>query len=400
MKIAVFVYGTRGDAQPMLALSAGLAEKGHEIVFIANPENEEMVKLQGFTFVPFGPNVKEQIRQNALLKRSPTKNSPSAMKEFKQYVEDQMTLLPDIIKDSDLILNAGLGMGVATAADIADVPYRFVIFYPTLLGPGSSATIFKRMKVAMMVFMANSLLKSMINKKRLEAGLDPIKSVPDSYAGEHVIVAVEEALNKVSEGVKAKYTQTGYLYLPSKNNLPKNVLEFIASGTPPVFIGFGSNPIYYPQELTQMFNRIAERTGQRLIVSKGWADLSNSESSSNVLYVDDLSYELLFPKMATIIHHGGTGTMAYAARAGIPQAAFPFMADQFINRDQIVKLQIGPKTCDFKKMTEKAIVEAIQDCIGNDLYKRRASEISEKIKKKDGLKLTVQLIEEEFNTLI
>jgi len=398
MRIAVFVYGTRGDVQPMLALSIGLAEKGHQIVFIANPENEEMVKDFGFSFVPFGPNVKEQIRQNALMKRSPTKNSPSAMKEFKTYIGDQLNLLPDIIRGSDLILNAGLGMGVASAADIANVPYRFVIFYPTLLGPGSSATILKRMKVALMVFMANSILKSFINKKRLEAGLDPIKSVPDSYAGEHVIVAAEEALNKVNEGVKAKYTQTGYLFLPVKNKLPKKVEDFIVSGTPPVFIGFGSNPIYYPQELTQMFNRIAESTGQRLIVSKGWADLINSESSSDVLYVDDISYELLFPKMAAIIHHGGTGTMAYAARAGIPQAAFPFMADQFINRDQIFKLQIGPKTFDFKKMTEKEIVAAIRDCVSNDLYKRRAVEISEKIHEKDGLKLTVQLIEEEFNT--
>ena len=141
-----------------------------------------------------------------------------------------------------------------------------------------------------------------------------------------------------------------------------------------------------------MFNRISKITQQRLIISKGWADLNISDSSSDILYVDDISYELLFPRMAAIIHHGGTGTMAYAARAGTPQAAFPFMTDQFINRNQIAKLRIGPKTCDFKKMSEKAIVEAIMDCISNDHYKRKAIEISEKIKSRDGLKLTVKLI--------
>jgi len=33
--------------------------------------------------------------------------------------------------------------------------------------------------------------------------------------------------------------------------------------------------------------------------------------------------------------------MAAIARAGIPQAAFPFMADQFSNRDNIFKLGLG-----------------------------------------------------------
>lgn len=54
--------------------------------------------------------------------------------------------------------------------------------------------------------------------------------------------------------------------------------------------------------------------------------------------MDELPFDLLFPKLAAVIYHGGTGTMATVARAGIPQAAFPFIADQFANRDNIVKL--------------------------------------------------------------
>jgi vancomycin aglycone glucosyltransferase len=397
MRISIFVYGTRGDVQPMLALATGLKEKGHEIVFIANPENEEMVKSYDCNFVPFGPNVKEQIKENALRKRSPIKASPSAMKEFRSYIEDQMNLLPDIIKDSDLILNAGLGMGVPTAADIMNIPYRFVIFYPMLLGPGKSGPFFDRLKEKLGIFMANALLKSLINKKRTRTGLQPIDDVSKSYAGKHVIVAADAALNIVNDGVTANYTQTGYLFLSSKNGLTENVEKFIAAGAPPVFIGFGSNPIYYPQELSQMFKRISKVTQQRLIVSKGWSELVTTDSSPEVLFVDDVPYEFLFPKMAAVIHHGGTGTMAYAARAGVPQAAFPFMTDQFINRNQIAKLRIGPKTCDFKKMSERTIVEAIMDCISSQDYKRKAIEISERIKSRDGLKLTVELIEQEFN---
>lgn len=35
--------------------------------------------------------------------------------------------------------------------------------------------------------------------------------------------------------------------------------------------------------------------------------------------------------LAAVIYHAGTDTMAAIARAGIPQAAFPFMGDQFEN---------------------------------------------------------------------
>lgn len=399
MKIAIFVYGSRGDVQPMLALATALKEKGHDILFIANPENEEFVKSYGCRFVPFGPNVKEQIRENARLKRSPFKASASAMKEFKGYIENQMNRLPEIIKGSDLILNAGLGMGVSTAADIANVPYRFIIFYPMLLGAGTEGPFSGRFKEKAGVFMANVLLRSSINKVRAKAGIEPIKDVSRSYAGKHVIVAVEPSLNHVKKGVTARYTQTGYMFLPAKDRLPGYVEEFIAAGPPPVFIGFGSNPIYYPHELSRMFENISQETKQRLIVSRGWSELSISSSSANVLYVDEMPYEFLFPKMAAVIHHGGTGTMAYAARAGVPQAGFPYMADQFSNRDQIAKLGIGPETCDFLKMTEKDISSAITKCISNEGFRNNAAEISLKITNRDGLKLTVSLIEEELKII-
>lgn len=397
MKISVFVYGSRGDVQPMLALAVALMKKGHEILFIANPENEEFVRSYGCDFRPFGPNVKEQMALNAAKKRSPFKFSLNSFGDFKKITEEQVTRLPELIRGSDLVLNAGLGLGVHTAAEVMKIPYRFVIFYPMILGSGSSATLIDKIKAKLMNSMSDSYLKGMINRHRKEAGIPPVDVVSLNWLGDHVIVAADVALNRVKEGVDVRYTQTGYLYLESKNSLPEGVGEFISSGDPPVFIGFGSNPIYYPQELTQMLDRISGSTGQRLIISKGWADLEGTGSSSGVLYVDDVPYELLFPEMAAVIHHGGTGTMSYAARAGVPQAGFPFMTDQFVNRDQIARLGIGPKTCDFKKMTENEIAAAISDCVSKEHYKKNALEISEKIKSTDGVSLTVQLIEAEFS---
>lgn len=391
MKIAIVVNGTRGDVQPMLALATGLIKNGHEIIFCANPENEELVKQYNCPFVPIGPNYKELFKQNAVKGGAITGPSP---KEGKKEMENQINLLPEILKGSNLILGVGFVFGVPTVADLLIVPYRFVVFYPVLLGTSKNDPFINKLMFGFGRSVTNMFIKGFINKKRAELGLQPIKDVWQYWMGDNVIAACYKELNPVREGVSFNFTQTGYMILPSQMAMPEKVENFIHSGKPPVFIGFGSNPVSIPEKYTQIFNDVAKSTNQRLIVSKGWADLPEN-NTPNVLYVDEMPFELLFPKLAAIVYHGGTGTMALAARAGIPQVAFPFMADQFENRKQIVKLGLGPLACDFKKLSAKNLSAAITECVTNEKYKKNSMEISKKLQSTNGLELTLKLIETE-----
>ena len=225
--------------------------------------------------------------------------------------------------------------------------------------------------------------------------LPPIKDVWSDWMGDRVFVACDPELNKPRDGVSFPFTQTGFMQLPSKKELPDNVLNFCNSGKPPVYIGFGSNPIADTEKFKKIFEKVRNDTNQRLIISKGWADLPEN-NSQDILYVDELPFDLLFPKLTAVIYHGGTGTMATIARVGIPQAAFPFIADQFENRDNIVKLGLGPKTCNFKEMTAESISTSINECIVNNLYKNNALALADKLKNSNGTELTIQLIEKEF----
>jgi vancomycin aglycone glucosyltransferase len=394
MKIAIVIYGTRGDVQPMLALALGLMKNGHEILFCAPPEHGELLKRHGCPFVPFGPNLKEIFKANAPKNGSPAKQ-PSA-KAMKMEITNQIGLLPEILKASDLLLGVGFVLGVPTAAEVLKIPYRFVIFYPAILGTSIHDPLPGRLLFGFGRWIMNAALKGFINKKRKEVGLNPIRDVWGNWMGEHVLVACDAALNPVREGVAFQCTQTGYMFLPPQTGLNPEVEQFISSGKPPVFIGFGSNPISRPEKLAHLFPKVAQITGQRLIISKGWADLEETLRSPDICYADDLPYEILFPKLAAIIHHGGTGTMASAARAGIPQAAFPYMADQFENRKQIVKLGLGPNACDFKKMSVKTLSDAINACTTNESYRKKSAEISQQLKSTNGLELTMQLIEQQM----
>jgi vancomycin aglycone glucosyltransferase len=394
VRIACVILGSRGDVQPMIALATGLIKNGHEVIICAPPENEQLARLNNCQFVSFGPEVKKSVKEK------PEKNKGGVavkipISVFKKLLKDQINLLPKVIKDVDLVLGAGIVIGVHTAANILKVPYRFVAYYPIVLGTTKDDPIKNRMMFRFGGIVMNLLLKGFINKNRTKLGLPPIKDIWKHWMGENVIVACDKELNAARDGVAYAFTQTGFMILPSKKGLPANVKDFISSGKPPVYIGFGSNPITNPQKYTAMFEQVRDAANQRLIISKGWADLPVIDAK-DIIYVDEMPFELLFPGLAAVIYHGGTGTMAAVARAGIPQAAFPFMGDQFENRKQIVRLGLGPNTCDFKKITAEAISNAITECIMNDQYKKNAVEMSGILQNSNGLELTVQLIENEF----
>jgi vancomycin aglycone glucosyltransferase len=394
MKIACVILGTRGDVQPMVALATGLMKNGHEVTICAPPENEELVRRYNCQYIAFGPSIKKGIKENPHKQKGGVaiKISP---KEGKKFTMDQMILLPELIKGVDLVLGVGIVLGVHTAADILKVPYRLLVYYPIMLGTTKDDPFKNRMMFGFGRSVINLLMKSFINKQRAKAGLSPIKDVWSHWMGENVIVASDKEINPALEGVAYAFTQTGFMMLPSKIGLPDNVETFLNSGKPPIYLGFGSNPITSPEKYTKIFEQVRNSTNQRLIISKGWAEFPES-NTRDILYVDEMPFELLFPRLAAIVYHGGTGTMAAVSRAGIPQAAFPFMGDQFDNRKQILKLGLGPNTCDFKKITAAAISSAITECISNDKYKKNAVEISQRLQKVNGIELTVQLIEKEF----
>ncbi|HBC77253.1 MAG TPA: hypothetical protein DEO60_02740 [Bacteroidales bacterium] len=397
MKIACVVLGTRGDVQPMVALSKGLMKKGHDVTIFAPPENEELVRLNNCRFVSFGPGIKKAVGEKPEKQKGGVAATIS-LKEGKKLIGDQINLLPGLIKNTDLVLGAGIVIGVATAADVLKVPYRFVALYPIILGTTHDDPLKNRIMFGFGRSMMNILIRGFINRKRNKLGLQPIKDVWSHWLGENVILACDKEIIAARKRVAFPFTQTGFMLLPSKNNLPENVNTFINSGKPPVYIGFGSNPIADRDKYSKMFEKVRELTGQRFIISKGWASFPDTDSR-DIMFVDEMPFEFLFPKMTAAVYHGGTGTMAALLRAGIPQAAFPFMGDQFMNRDQIVKLGLGPKTCNFKEITAESISGAIRECLTNDNYKKNALEMSERLKDANGVDITVEVIEKTVTRL-
>lgn len=390
MRIAIIVFGTRGDVQPTVALALELEKSGHEIILCIPPEHEEWIKSYGCPVTPFGTNLKELIEKGSQKAGKPA--TRLSVKTMKAEIRLQIDKLPVIVEGSDLLIGAGLVNGIPTVAEKLKIPYRFLAFYPGIMGPPKDVPFPGRLIWGFGKWATNASIRSVINKKRKEIGLDPVSDVWTNWMGEEVILASEKALIPVSGKVDFDFTQTGYMFLPSLAPLPEKVEIFLAKGSPPVFIGFGSNPVHKPEQYVRMMAETAETTGQRLIISKGWGAIESSEDIENCLFVEEVPYDLLFPRVSMVVHHGGIGTMAAAAKAGVPQAAFPFMADQFMNRIEMIKIGISPQTASFKKLSARHLIRVITEGLTDTRYREKAVEIAGKINDHEGTELTAGVI--------
>lgn len=102
--------------------------------------------------------------------------------------------------------------------------------------------------------------------------------------------------------------------------------EFLRSGTPPIYIGFGSIVVDNPDGLMSIVLQAVKNAGVRAIISRGWSNLAG-EQSQNVFYIDDCPHEWLFQHVAAVVHHGGAGTTACGLRYGRPTAIVPFFGE-------------------------------------------------------------------------
>jgi UDP:flavonoid glycosyltransferase YjiC (YdhE family) len=68
---------------------------------------------------------------------------------------------------------------------------------------------------------------------------------------------------------------------------PTELKIFLASGPPPIYIGFGSIVIDDPERVTLLSLRAVEAAGARAIISRGWSKLGGPSNTQDVFYLDD-----------------------------------------------------------------------------------------------------------------
>ena len=186
---------------------------------------------------------------------------------------------------------------------------------------------------------------------------------------------------------------TGYWFLPADAGWqpPAELAAFLADGEPPVTVGFGSMIDDDPAALARTVEEALSLCGRRAVLVGGWGGLKSG--SDRCLCVDSVPYEWLYPRVVAAVHHGGAGTTSVALRAGTPQVVVPFFGDQPWWGRLVQRIGAGPAPIARAKLTAPALAAAITAATTDDSIRRRAAEIGEAIRKEDGVRRAVEIIE-------
>jgi UDP:flavonoid glycosyltransferase YjiC (YdhE family) len=97
--------------------------------------------------------------------------------------------------------------------------------------------------------------------------------------------------------------------------------------------------------------------------------------------------------MAAVVHHGGSGTTAAAAVAGIPQIIVPHALDQFYWAHRVEKVGIGPRAFASSKLTAERLARSIRRATTDADIVNRAGQLGARMSVSQGLARAVETVD-------
>ncbi|RSM35528.1 glycosyltransferase [Amycolatopsis balhimycina DSM 5908] len=348
MRVLLSTIGSRGEVQPVVALASELRALGQDVRVCVPPDFREWLDDLGFDVVPIGP----ELRRFG----SASRVRPSA-EELRKSAEDTVSTQFETVtvaaEGCDVVVAAGaLQFAARSVAERAGAGYVYASFCPITLPSDrhapppmpwrSPGTTDNRALWQEDAHRWNQLFGGRVNACRAANGLAPVDDLQSHVFGGRPWLAADAALAPWPDQDDPDVIRTGAWIWPDERPLPPDLVEFLDTGEPPLYFGFGS--MHAPAEVAEVMLASARAHGRRAIIARGWADLAAADGHPDCFGIGEINQQQLFKHVAAVVHHGGAGTTTTAAGAGAPQVVVPQMYDQHYFASRVRDLGIGAAT--------------------------------------------------------
>jgi sterol 3beta-glucosyltransferase len=407
MRIAIQALGTRGDVQPYVALALGLLSDGHDVQLAGPMQFETMARERGVPFAPLPGEFLELI--NTPEGKAAMASGPAgfgAGLKLLKYIRPLMRKLLDAewlaVRDfqPDVIVHHPKSIASPHMAEKLGRPFILASplpgftptsAFPTPLLPFANLGPFNRASHGLATNASNVLFRRLLSDWRATT-LGMPGSPAKRLRARGTIYAYSPSVLAKPADWNEDVLVSGYWFLDTPAWEPDDDLRaFIQSGSPPVYIGFGSMPELDAEHVTKICIEALEKTGKRGLLATGGGALAAVHGVSHVRSISGAPHDRLFPHLSATIHHGGAGTTGASLRAGKPTVACPFFGDQPFWARRIAQLGVGPPPLDRKRLTASALAEAIVAMDAPDV-RRQAAMIGAAIRDEGGVPAAVAFI--------
>jgi UDP:flavonoid glycosyltransferase YjiC (YdhE family) len=326
---------------------------------------------------------------------APLRSLPLLVRATKVLTEETLAELPAIAEGSHMLVATGISYAAPHVAEALGIPYRAVCvcprWYPSRYHPPTTDTASRRPKPInsaawwLTEWSTDRMLDGVVNRWRRDQSLSPAAGLYVrmlGLAGQRVLAADEELAPLPADVEGTRRVSAMRSFQP--DSLPQHVQDFLASGDPPVFVGFGSMRAKDAGRLLDVVFESAAALSVRAIVPEKWVEVAGRSTPDGCLAVGHISFGRLFPRLAAVVHHGGAGTTTTAARAGVPQVVIPHVMDQYYWGRRVRELGIGPEPLSYKRLSPRTLTSALRETLGSSAMAEKVRSLSGQLEGRDG----------------
>ncbi|MFI7119102.1 glycosyltransferase [Amycolatopsis sp. NPDC049868] len=404
-RLLIITTGSHGDHAPYAGLGQALQRHGVRVTLAATSRFEQLALDAGIGFAAL-PDDPEPIEATERGHRANAGGARGLRALVELGVEQARRQLPSLIAaaaDADVI--AATIPTLLQARPIAEahgVPLVVLPLQPALptrefstiatrdLGPALNRTL-----STLAGRFASRLYAPVVREVRQSLDLPPedrrqatarIDSLPVLHGFSPAVQARPHDWRPGAEVV-------GYWWPVAGSRRPRaELLDFLAAGPPPVFIGFGSMATGHTTRLGTAVADALARTGHRAVVQRGWADLRIDTTGPNVITVDHVPHEWLFLRVAAVVHHAGAGTTAAALRAGVPSVPVPHAHDQPFWARRLVALGTAPAVLPAGRADGSRLARCLVEATGSPRYRDNAARIASAVASDDAVTPVLRML--------
>jgi sterol 3beta-glucosyltransferase len=366
MRIVIMAVGSRGDVAPYTGLGVRLQAEGHQVTIATHALFEELVRSRGLQFhlLPLDTQEEMTSRLATSVTSSPLKVTVAVNKVVAEHARPMADAMVAAARQADVLLltpASWIGGHVAQGLALPSMGVYLQPMTPTREFPPATVTTRSlggwgnRKAATVLRSMGQQPFRRVVDELRAELGLPATK--PGAW-----LAQVEASRWPICYGYSPvvvpppadwpQWHQTvGYWWsAPDPDFKPATELvDFLAAGPAPVYIGFGSMPVVDKDALSALVVSALRSSRLRAVVNSGWAGLT--AAGDNVLAVSEVPHDWLFPQVAAVVHHAGAGTAAAGLRAGVPPVPVPFMVDQPFWAQHLDRLGVTPGPIPFRQLS-------------------------------------------------
>ncbi len=416
MLIVILAVGTRGDVQPAIALGLGLWARGFRVRLFVGAEFGAWVASYGLEVATASFTIREMMESR--IGRAWAEEGTNPIRQLR-LMRVLIAAFPGGIDDAwlacqgaDAIISSFTSdLYVTSIAEKLGVPQLSAWlqppFVPTREGAATNnAPLPRRRSVINALFtrfVVEPVLWQLYGEQDARLRRDVLGLPPQNWSRARGTLARTPRVLGFSRHVvphpadwPVTLHTTGYWFLDAEQDWtpPPELSVFLASGTAPICIGFGSMTTEDVQGLTRLIVAAVERVGVRAVLLGGWGQLGATELPATILPLDAAPHGWLFPRMAAVVHHGGAGTTAESLRAGVPTVVVPHLGDQPFWGRRVAELGVGPKPILKGRLTVERLAAAIRQAVNEPTMRERAQALGALIHAEDGVAVAVERSEQ------